>query len=102
HTPTTPLYTLSLHDALPIYPLVPGVSDVDAALPIDGQAHRLPELTQAGPFGAEGAQECASLVEDLDALVARIGDQHLAGWRDGRSEEHTSELQSLAYLVCRL
>src|SRR2546425_7514642 len=28
------------------------------------------------------------------------------GWRDGapatRSEEHTSELQSLAYLVCRL
>src|SRR3989441_6660867 len=23
-------------------------------------------------------------------------------WREGRSEEHTSELQSLAYLVCRL
>src|SRR2546423_8326435 len=23
-------------------------------------------------------------------------------WRDSRSEEHTSELQSLAYLVCRL
>src|SRR5687767_1812017 len=23
-------------------------------------------------------------------------------WRNGRSEEHTSELQSLAYLVCRL
>src|SRR2546425_2909125 len=29
---------------------------------------------------------------------------HPAGWRrtGGRSEEHTSELQSLAYLVCRL
>src|SRR2546425_7946743 len=25
-----------------------------------------------------------------------------AAQRDGRSEEHTSELQSLAYLVCRL
>src|SRR2546425_7685112 len=24
------------------------------------------------------------------------------GWLDARSEEHTSELQSLAYLVCRL
>src|SRR5687767_15616349 len=24
------------------------------------------------------------------------------GWRGTRSEEHTSELQSLAYLVCRL
>src|SRR5687767_15259367 len=26
----------------------------------------------------------------------------VAGWRTVRSEEHTSELQSLAYLVCRL
>src|SRR2546423_2116228 len=25
-----------------------------------------------------------------------------ADWRNERSEEHTSELQSLAYLVCRL
>src|SRR5687767_15445813 len=37
------------------------------------------------------------------------GDQHVGGGRHGRggggagrSEEHTSELQSLAYLVCRL
>src|SRR2546425_5907365 len=27
---------------------------------------------------------------------------HLLGEREFRSEEHTSELQSLAYLVCRL
>src|SRR2546425_3339934 len=33
--------------------------------------------------------------EALDAM-------HLAGRKDDRSEEHTSELQSLAYLVCRL
>src|SRR3989441_6213826 len=26
----------------------------------------------------------------------------VGGWWDQRSEEHTSELQSLAYLVCRL
>src|SRR3989441_8982944 len=26
----------------------------------------------------------------------------IAYWQSGRSEEHTSELQSLAYLVCRL
>src|SRR2546425_9624492 len=31
---------------------------------------------------------------------ARVG--HPAQHGDGRSEEHTSELQSLAYLVCRL
>src|SRR2546425_7052866 len=38
--------------------------------------------------------------------VARRGGENLAGEGSGtpggRSEEHTSELQSLAYLVCRL
>src|SRR2546425_9339600 len=32
----------------------------------------------------------------------RIGPKGETGMRFGRSEEHTSELQSLAYLVCRL
>src|SRR2546425_9031497 len=49
------------------------------------------------------------------SIYERIGARHLSEWylyrltRDGmekfladRSEEHTSELQSLAYLVCRL
>src|SRR2546425_8911904 len=31
-----------------------------------------------------------------------VGDRGLAEPDEGRSEEHTSELQSLAYLVCRL
>src|SRR2546423_8844188 len=54
-------------------------------------------------------------VGDLHAYRARIGDRRVPGTLfeierliDGavdvqhRSEEHTSELQSLAYLVCRL
>src|SRR2546425_2669690 len=32
----------------------------------------------------------------------RTADSVLRSERDSRSEEHTSELQSLAYLVCRL
>src|SRR3712207_8514945 len=32
----------------------------------------------------------------------RQGTDHLQGWRSSRSEEHTSELQSRQYLVCRL
>src|SRR5205823_14544296 len=42
------------------------------------------------------------------AQLAGAGDRRLAGadadhvWHRRRSEEHTSELQSLAYLVCRL
>src|SRR3712207_8928170 len=32
----------------------------------------------------------------------RDGEGHNRGWNCGRSEEHTSELQSRQYLVCRL
>src|SRR5205823_10817332 len=34
----------------------------------------------------------------------QLGEIHVLTWNvlNGRSEEHTSELQSLAYLVCRL
>src|SRR2546425_3997168 len=34
--------------------------------------------------------------------VTRLGLSHVPEGREIRSEEHTSELQSLAYLVCRL
>src|SRR5207249_10084119 len=76
HPPTTRLYPLSLHDALPI-------SDQRAAAPgCAGGAHRgrqpRARLSRACP-GAPG-------VVDLDE----------------RSEEHTSELQSRFDLVCRL
>src|SRR2546425_7143095 len=68
-TATTEIYTLSLHDALPIF------------------AH--PPLASARGVLADGHPVRARLVPLLD-------DQPV------RSEEHTSELQSLAYLVCRL
>src|SRR5205823_8807095 len=38
----------------------------------------------------------------LDSLPDRFFDFYLDGRQAIRSEEHTSELQSLAYLVCRL
>src|SRR2546425_13355212 len=69
-TATTEIYTLSLHDALPI----------------------LRRLER----GASWSQ----IVEAVEASKGESWEQfHL---RHGRSEEHTSELQSLAYLVCRL
>src|SRR2546425_9436701 len=39
-------------------------------------------------------------LDRLGCLPERVGD--IAGKAAKRSEEHTSELQSLAYLVCRL
>src|SRR2546425_2324901 len=38
----------------------------------------------------------------LDPVIGVEADQILDLLAQGRSEEHTSELQSLAYLVCRL
>src|SRR5687767_1955265 len=46
------------------------------------------------PLGASGARIIVTLINVLKANNARYG--------AARSEEHTSELQSLAYLVCRL
>src|SRR3712207_7631227 len=38
----------------------------------------------------------------LVEIVVPLTLDHLAYWQDLRSEEHTSELQSRQYLVCRL
>src|SRR2546425_4353145 len=70
-TATTEIYTLSLHDALPI-------SD--------------------GEVLAAGGQHVLIEKDVLRLRSRRAADVLL----DQRSEEHTSELQSLAYLVCRL
>src|SRR5256885_11761242 len=74
-TATTEIYTLSLHDALPIH----------------GAGNRVQKLLalrggQGQPGGVGGIE--------LDQIVG-----HGVSWR---SEEHTSELQSPCNLVCRL
>src|SRR5687767_15657471 len=51
-----------------------------------------------GPGGAAGADRVAVRAGADRAGDRRAGRVH----RADRSEEHTSELQSLAYLVCRL
>src|SRR5258705_12410985 len=67
-TATTEIYTLSLHDALPIF-----------------QVGRLTHRRYGIRFAALGERRPGSGSLLLD-----------------RSEEHTSELQSLRHLVCRL
>src|SRR5437588_9010972 len=77
-TPTTEIYTLSLHDALPIF------STVKA------------ELSRAATATLRFADE--DFV--LEQPIARSDFEEWAA--RGRSEEHTSELQSHSDLVCRL
>src|SRR3712207_8260614 len=87
-TATTEIYTLSLHDALPIY----------------GRARRHHRERRArahpGGPGLRVAGRPAVGGHGLRAHVRRL----LAARREAgrRSEEHTSELQSRQYLVCRL
>src|SRR3712207_7486918 len=66
-TATTEIYTLSLHDALPIYP-----------------------------------SRCGRTGRRRGLLVGPAPQLYLAQSPPLRSEEHTSELQSRQYLVCRL
>src|SRR5205807_4052053 len=93
NSPTTPISTLSLHDALPI-----SQRGHDRRRPIILQSH-LTEFVQEGAF-----------------MVGGIGVQLRQRYKGGRlldldreddllcnrSEEHTSELQSPCNLVCRL
>src|SRR5205823_12998329 len=95
HTPTTDIYTLSLHDALPISEDRRFLRQV--ADPKPGSAvHRhssdvLP--IQQNPAGHRWYQTHDHVKGRGFARAIRA---------QQRSEEHTSELQSLAYLVCRL
>src|SRR3712207_242319 len=79
-TATTEIYTLSLHDALPISP--PGSRQ--ARLPCRRGRASSPTTREPGEARARRSPGCA---------CTRLG---------RRSEEHTSELQSRQYLVCRL
>src|SRR3712207_8762449 len=91
-TATTEIYTLSLHDALPIYLAVAG----EAA---DGETG----LRLFARLAAEGRVDlvvCDLGLQSIDGLEVARGVKALAPAI--RSEEHTSELQSRQYLVCRL
>src|SRR2546427_2110436 len=82
-TATTEIYTLSLHDALPICGAIVqvqsgGCAPVRRWLRVHGMQHREPDVP--GDLRGTGRALQGSL----------------------RSEEHTSELQSQSNLVCRL
>src|SRR5690348_18390221 len=77
-TATTEIYTLSLHDALPI-------------------------LRSCGPAGRDRRPaSCPSVWRRGPAVPAAKAECAAPRRFSGRSEEHTSELQSPVHLVCRL
>src|SRR5205823_10928606 len=98
-TPTTAIYPLSLHDALPIYEWLDSRDDAI--------------LRTIADYNEEDCRSTFALREWLVGLrppgvawreppEVRTPKPEAAEALAERSEEHTSELQSLAYLVCRL
>src|SRR5688572_32384887 len=86
---TSEIYTLSLHDALPIWE--------------ECKAHR---VERAGSYisidDAERRERQQGQVLAPGRLSGWITVTHRFGCPPDRSEEHTSELQSQSNLVCRL
>src|SRR5690606_40610142 len=96
------IYTLSLHDALPI--LV--VSHSRRLLLLEGAASSAisarPRVEQAVEKVGEGVDRDEDDADHQRAAEHRIHVGVLQRIGDVRSEEHTSELQSRENLVCRL
>src|SRR5205085_9450088 len=99
-TPTTEIYTLSLHDALPIL-----------IMALVTTALTTPALHLIFPHARFGAVEAAAKArqdrgEAAYSILAPVSlpesGPALARVAAARSEEHTSELQSQSNLVCRL
>src|SRR5260221_10604849 len=78
-TATTEIYTLSLHDALPIYICI--VNDKEDGSPLSATVLNWKVVSADGDIITSGK---------ADVMISP------------RSEEHTSELQSHSDLVCRL
>src|SRR3712207_7193364 len=84
-TATTEIYTLSLHDALPIYQIETG---------------NLRLLALSAPEPQEGIDAPTFIEAGYDVYLPNF--RGVVAPTGLRSEEHTSELQSRQYLVCRL
>src|SRR5205823_15017730 len=92
-TPSPDLYTLSLHDALPI---------LSRKAIVQMRQGELKSALKTAIAATKAARE-SRRKPLLAASLLNLGEvQSRSGSYEARSEEHTSELQSLAYLVCRL
>src|SRR5204863_9997435 len=88
-TATTAIYTLSLHDALPIFRIIPEKLRVED-----------PDHARAR---TRWCNDVLAVFKDRDEAfrkISRLAAEPAVECR--RSEEHTSELQSRRDLVCRL
>src|SRR3712207_8290179 len=92
-TATTEIYTLPLHDALPIFQRRPLAGEQRPRVTV----HPHHERTGVAPLPLRPTLDRALRVQPPEHRLGGVESRD-----DPRSEEHTSELQSRQYLVCRL
>src|SRR5690606_41747612 len=95
-TSSTEIYTLSLHDALPIFKEI-GINNNESLKSLDFLNATNEIITRVRIEHNPFLSMCSvrAICEFISA-----GGEHYLSWN--RSEEHTSELQSRENLVCRL
>src|SRR5205823_13026395 len=101
-TPPPHLYPLSLHDALPISTTSPGHAPRSAPTSPACPYSCCPRLGRRAKITRGGLPMTVGGVVFLVVVAGLVGLIIAGNGHGKRSEEHTSELQSLAYLVCRL
>src|SRR5207253_10983757 len=87
---TTELYTLSLHDALPIYSGRSGAKQRQRSRSLCAKSPDWPQLGDLRAHRMNNSPAAGQCPEGNRCMS------------NERSEEHTSELQSRGHLVCRL
>src|SRR5206468_11870957 len=96
--PPTPIYTLSLHDALPI-------SFTSPAFPARWRAARRCDISSKRSLRVprrKPSRPCLAAKFHAFPRTSSIDLPPSSPGKKTRSEEHTSELQSRSDLVCRL
>src|SRR5262249_57237542 len=98
--PTTDTHTLSLHDALPIFISASAGTRISLVRPLTTGAGSPRNVAindnSSPPWRVVAAKKSSGCVPTVNVIGNR------SPRATQRSEEHTSELQSLTNLVCRL
>src|SRR5690606_42116018 len=100
YTAPSDIYSLSLHDALPIYSIVLSPFATIVSVDLVNQIHDQGYITYVYQYviRSESGQE-RSYTHNVSERTLQIVNYYK---NNNRSEEHTSELQSRENLVCRL
>src|SRR5207244_13312490 len=101
-TTTPEIYTLSLHDALPIWSIVMLILTPSSYQEIRQNSISLFDRLEKANYkidlaGSNSSEEVADIILEY----IRFFDNEKCFAADKRSEEHTSELQSPDHIVCR-